>query len=244
MVEASTRVSSRRFPIASRSRRENQPHGRLAWARPLAIASLLAALTASAPASGHAANLVLGSRGPAVAELNSRLAHLRYLPRRQVSNRFARPTLFAVVAFQKYARLERDGIVGPATRAALRRATRPRPRSSRGGRRIEVALAQQLVFLVDGRGRVVRALSASTGRPGFATPTGSYRVYRRKARSWSYLYGVWLPWAAYFVRGYALHGARSVPAQPASHGCVRLPMPFAKAVYGFATRGTRLRVLR
>ncbi|MGH2690043.1 MAG: L,D-transpeptidase, partial [Actinomycetota bacterium] len=32
---------------------------------------------------------------------------------------------------------------------------------------------------------------------------------------------------AYFNGGIAFHGAPSVPATPASHGCVRLPMPFA-----------------
>ncbi|MEO7803439.1 MAG: L,D-transpeptidase family protein, partial [Actinomycetota bacterium] len=32
---------------------------------------------------------------------------------------------------------------------------------------------------------------------------------------------------SYFNGGIAFHGNGSVPAYPASHGCVRLPMPFA-----------------
>jgi lipoprotein-anchoring transpeptidase ErfK/SrfK len=29
----------------------------------------------------------------------------------------------------------------------------------------------------------------------------------------------------YFYRGYAVHGMTSVPAYPASHGCVRITVP-------------------
>jgi lipoprotein-anchoring transpeptidase ErfK/SrfK len=43
--------------------------------------------------------------------------------------------------------------------------------------------------------------------------------------------------------GWALHGYASVPAQPASHGCARLPLPAAKIVYAFARIGTPVRVI-
>jgi lipoprotein-anchoring transpeptidase ErfK/SrfK len=34
---------------------------------------------------------------------------------------------------------------------------------------------------------------------------------------------MWRP--KYFYRGYAIHGYSSVPTYPASHGCVRVPIP-------------------
>lgn len=53
------------------------------------------------------------------------------------------------------------------------------------------------------------------------TPTGNFKVTRRKY-GWytSYLGSLYNPW--FFNGGIALHGSNSVPAYPASHGCVRL----------------------
>ena len=31
----------------------------------------------------------------------------------------------------------------------------------------------------------------------------------------------------YFIGGYAIHGYTSVPTYPASHGCIRVPIPNA-----------------
>jgi lipoprotein-anchoring transpeptidase ErfK/SrfK len=42
----------------------------------------------------------------------------------------------------------------------------------------------------------------------------------------------------YFKGGFAIHGYPSVPAYPASHGCVRIPMWIAPSLFdtnGFGT---------
>jgi N-acetylmuramoyl-L-alanine amidase len=201
----------------------------------------LSTLVVLASADVAAATLQIGSRGPAVERLGNRLAELRYLPRKDVGRRFTRATHWAVMAFQKYERLGVDGIVGPETRSALRRAARPRAAFG-SGRRILVDLSRQLAFLVGKRDRVRRTLSVSTGRRRYRTPRGAFRIFWRERRSWSVVYGAWLPWAAYFHRGYALHGSWSVPARPVSHGCVRVPQPFARAAYRFARLETRVLV--
>jgi L,D-transpeptidase catalytic domain/Putative peptidoglycan binding domain len=209
---------------------------------PVPIARLLVlslALVLLTPTGVASASFELGSRGVEVERLGLRLAKLRYLPTDAVGLRFTRATRWAVMAFQKYERLRVDGIVGPKTQAALRGAGRPRAAFGRG-RRIAVSLGRQLAFLVDGQGRVLRALSVSTGRPGRRTPQGIFRIFWRERRSWSVDYSMWLPWAAYFHKGYALHGSRSVPARPRSHGCVRVPWPFARAAYAFGRLGTRV----
>lgn len=127
------------------------------------------------------------------------------------------------------------------TRAALKVAERPLAPAGKG-RRVVVVLSSQLAYLVGARDRVRRTVSVSTGRAGHRTPRGTYRVYRRARRSFSYEYGMWLRWAAYFEAGYALHGSWRVPARPASHGCVRVPVPFAREVYDFARLGTKVAV--
>jgi lipoprotein-anchoring transpeptidase ErfK/SrfK len=177
-----------------------------------------------------------------VRALQQRLADLSYLPQAAVDGRPGEQTRFAVLAFQKWEGLARDGVAGPATQAALSRASRPTPRTSGTGFRFEVLLDRQLALYVQG-GAVVRTLHVSTGARGFETPTGSYRVFRKEQQSWSVPYKVWLPWASYFVGGVAFHEAPDVPAQPASHGCVRVPRYDAKWVYDRAPNGTVVTVL-
>ena len=40
---------------------------------------------------------------------------------------------------------------------------------------------------------------------------------------------LWYP--SYFLRGFAIHGYPEVPAYPASHGCVRIPMWLAPKLF-------------
>ena len=56
------------------------------------------------------------------------------------------------------------------------------------------------------------------------TPPGAFKIYRKEQQSWSVPYRVWLPYAAYWDRGWALHGYKDVPNYPAS---ARLRAPAA-----------------
>jgi lipoprotein-anchoring transpeptidase ErfK/SrfK len=51
---------------------------------------------------------------------------------------------------------------------------------------------------------------------------------------------LWYP--LHFLRGFALHGYPSVPAYPASHGCVRLPMWFARGFHARWRYGATVRI--
>jgi lipoprotein-anchoring transpeptidase ErfK/SrfK len=51
---------------------------------------------------------------------------------------------------------------------------------------------------------------------------------------------LWYP--LYFLRGFAIHGYPSVPAYPASHGCVRVPMWIAPRIFDQHTFGTKVSV--
>lgn len=174
------------------------------------------------------------------AAIQTRLAALGYLPADAVSGMTDERTRQAIVAFQGWEGLVRSGVAGPATLERLGTASRPEPLPLPGSR-IEIHLDRQVSLLIRGN-RVTRAVHVSTGAPGTPTPTGDFRVYRKERESWSGPYSVWLPWASYFTGGVALHGYADVPAYPASHGCVRVPLAEAPTVYAFARLGVPVHV--
>lgn len=204
----------------------------------IAALALVVVGLATAPPSVAAPppTLQLGSSGAAVRDLQRTLVRGTYLPRAAVDGRFGLRTWHAVVAFQGWSRIGRDGIVGARTRGALRGLRRPVPWSSRTG--YEVHIGEQVLLMVRA-GRVVRAMHVSSGAGG-ATPVGHFRILRRERMSWSRRFHVWIPFAQYFSGGYAMHAYPSVPAYPASHGCVRLPTEEASTVWSFGRLRMRM----
>ncbi|WP_217922530.1 L,D-transpeptidase family protein [Miltoncostaea oceani] len=174
--------------------------------------------------------------------LQTRLAELGFLAPEAVDGRPGPRTTAGVIAFQKWARLGRDGVPGPATLAALASAARPAPVAAAGpGRRVELLLDRQIALAIQDD-RVVRAFHVSSGAAATATPPGSYAVTRKELRSWSVPFQVWLPYASYFVGGIAFHEYPEVPVYPASHGCVRMTSFDAPWMFAFLSTGTPVRV--
>jgi peptidoglycan hydrolase-like protein with peptidoglycan-binding domain len=183
--------------------------------------------TTAPPAPEADGKLELGEGGDAVAALQQRLVDLGYWMG-EPDGTYGQLTRQAVMAFQKVEGLSRDGVAGPATQAQLAVAGRPAPR---GGDGVEIDLARQVIFLVQG-GQVQWTLNTSTGNGetytsssgGSAravTPPGSFHVQReidglREAP----LGTLYRP--KYFNGGIAVHGSGSIPANPASHGCARV----------------------
>ena len=89
------------------------------------------------------------------AEVEDKLAELGYLDPAEDDGRANQATFNAVMAFQKWEGLDRDGQVGPKTTAALATATRPTPLTKGpSGTRVEVLLDRQLtLFIVDNKVR-------------------------------------------------------------------------------------------
>jgi lipoprotein-anchoring transpeptidase ErfK/SrfK len=187
------------------------------------------------PAKGpqREAHPAAAAKSLATRDVQKRLAKLGYLPPGAVDGVPGYRTEQAVVAFQAWEGLERDGVVGPMTTAALASAKRPKPAASGPSRRIEVYRDKGVALLI-AHDRTRRAIHVSSGGPGHTTPAGTFKVFRKELRSWSVPFQVWLPYASYFNQGIAFHEYPDVPPYPASHGCVRVPSPEAEGVYKFA----------
>ena len=167
-------------------------------------------------------SLSLGARGPSVLALERRLRELRYALR-GVDSLYATDTLEAVLAFQKVHGLARTGRVDASLWRRLAHARVPVPRFGPGNR-IEVDKSRQVLFEIL-NGEVARIVHVSTGATG-NTPIGTWQVYRKVP---GFDWVLWYP--LYFLRGFAIHGYPSVPAYPASHGCVRVPMWIAPSLF-------------
>lgn len=167
-----------------------------------------------------------GDSGPEVAALQQRLIDLNFwIP--AADGNYGSMTSQAVMAFQKFVGLGRDGVAGPNTLAALQAAVPAGPRE--GGDHIEVDLERQVMMLV--RGDRIFVFNTSTGRSGWRTPPGRFTITRqidgvRRAE----LGDLYRP--KYFNGGIALHGSPSIPAQPASHGCSRLHNAVVDHIWG------------
>jgi lipoprotein-anchoring transpeptidase ErfK/SrfK len=197
----------------------------------------------SAVIDGGPKGLSTGSKGPAVAALEKRLTELRFNSGKS-DGVYDSPLFQAVMAFQKQQGLKRTGKADAATLAALATASLGTPVVPTGEpTRVEVDLKRQVAqFWKDGK--LLRVIPISSGNGAHycvpkdkgggcdvaVTPAGSYRADRKiqgdRESKLGHLYD-----PVYFNGGIALHGSGSVPAGPASHGCIRVPMWESRWVY-------------
>ena len=154
------------------------------------------------------------------------------------NGKFDDTTAQAVMAFQKYFQLRPTGNINVATAYLLERINTPAVATAKEGTLAEVDKSRQLLFLVQD-GITTYVMNASTGddrayeepdgnTPGVmikgtaVTPVGSFKIDRERPDGWwiGDLGQIYRP--KYFSGGVAIHGSMSVPAYPASHGCVRV----------------------
>ncbi len=89
---------------------------------------------------------------------------------------------------------------------------------------VEISIDDQWLRAFQGN-RLVMETNVSTGKPGHRTPTGTFKAGPEKSRMrYSRLYdNSPMPWAIQINGNVFIHGYKSVPRYPASHGCVRMP---------------------
>lgn len=98
--------------------------------------------------------------------------------------------------------------------------------------RIVAVIDIQRIYVFDGDALVAFS-TMSSGKKGHATPTGSFKILQKNVHHKSNLYNdAPMPYMQRLTwDGIALH-AGHIPGYAASHGCLRLPLPFAKALFG------------
>jgi len=204
-----------------------------------ALRAQLGRSVARARVTAGARTLSFGSTGPDVVALRARLAELRvHVP--APSTTFGSELYDSVVAFQKARGLARTGAVDEATWHALSQDVVPTPRYHGQGTHIEVEKERQILMIVR-NGETVSYLPVSSGAGGI-TPVGNYRILWKALATTTWLGPAILYRTMTFHTHYAIHGFPSVPAYPASHGCVRIPIWIADWLYQQSPVGERVYV--
>ena len=162
-----------------------------------------------------------------------------------VDGLFDPATRSALIAFQKWEGRPITAQLTPEEVEAIRDSVGPHAREL-GYEHVEVDLDRQVLMLVTDEGSV-RVLPVSTGndkpfmdegQPSIAyTPRGRFLVYDKEA-GWGNGPLGQVYYANYISGGVAIHGSYSVPIQPASHGCIRIPMFAAREVSKLLPMGT------
>jgi peptidoglycan hydrolase-like protein with peptidoglycan-binding domain len=178
-------------------------------------------------------NLGPGAQGQSVRLLQSELNVLHFAV--PLSGVFDEGTGRAMVAYRKLAGLERVPYAGRHVFELLaRHAGSFHVRYPGDGRHVEGDLTRQVLAEIEPGGRVRTIYTMSSGKPSTPTVVGRFRVYSKTPGTNSH----GMVDSNYFIRGYAIHGYAEVPTYAASHGCLRVPIPDAAAIYGWVREGT------
>jgi hypothetical protein len=155
-----------------------------------------------------------------------------------VTGYFDDGTARGVTAFRKTNSM---GSSGYADSAVYDKLTRGRGafklRYPKSGRHVEFDWSRQVLVLAD-KGRPWRVYHASSGKPSTPTVFGTFHFYSKQPGTNSH----GMVQSSYFIGGYAVHGYASVPTYPASHGCIRVPIPNALDIYNHISLGETIYV--
>jgi L,D-transpeptidase catalytic domain len=100
------------------------------------------------------------------------------------------------------------------------------------GRHVEIDISRQVMVLADD-GKAEHTFHVSTGAPATPSDRGTFRFYSRQPGFNS----VGMYYSIYYNGGEATHGYHSVPTYPASHGCIRNPIPDSVFIYNWVELG-------
>jgi peptidoglycan hydrolase-like protein with peptidoglycan-binding domain len=174
-----------------------------------------------------------GGRGPSVRLLQSELDVLHYAV--PLSGTFDEGTGRALIAFRKVTGLARIPYAGAQVWERLQHGGGVfHVRYPQDGRHVEGDLTKQVLAEIEPGGRVRTIYTMSSGKPSTPTVIGHFQVYSKTPGFNSE--GMYE--SNYFIRGYAIHGYAEVPTYAASHGCLRVPIPDAPAIYAWVQVGT------
>jgi L,D-transpeptidase catalytic domain/Putative peptidoglycan binding domain len=176
----------------------------------------------------------VGARGTKVILLQRALASLHFAT--PVTGYFDAATSRAVTAFRKTNAMGTTGYASTAVYQKLLRghgAFRLRyPTAGKKGKHVEFDWSRQVLVLAQG-GHPHRIYHASSGKASTPTVFGKFAFYLKTPGTNSH----GMVDSSYFIGGYAIHGYVDVPNYPASHGCLRVPIPNARQIYDWVDIG-------
>lgn len=102
---------------------------------------------------------------------------------------------------------------------------------------VAVSIADQKLYAYR-NGALFAVSTVSTGKRGHPTPRGTFPIIEKHREHFSNLYNnAPMPFMQRLTwDGIALHAGK-LPGYPASHGCIRLPLAFAKRLFEVTQRG-------
>jgi hypothetical protein len=175
-----------------------------------------------------------GSRGTHVLLLQRALAKLHFAV--PVTGYYDSGTTRAVIAFRKTNGMGTSGVADGAVFHKLFRghgAYKLRhPKAGKNGKHVEYDWSRQVLVLAQ-KGRPYRIYHSSSGAPATPTVFGKFNFYLQTPGT----NAKGMVDSSYFIGGYAIHGYASVPTYPASHGCLRVPVPNARQIFDWVDIG-------
>ena len=176
-----------------------------------------------------------GDRGPEVDLFNELLRDEGYYDTDK--HAYGSHTERAVLAFRKVNGMERIFNANPEIfkmLAAGKGGFQPKYTS---GKHVEVDISRQVMALVDG-GRAKYVFHIATGAAATPSDQGAFTFYSKDPGYNS----LGMYYSVYYNRGEATHGYASVPPYPASHGCIRNPIPDSVFIYNWIDLGDKMYV--
>ncbi len=105
------------------------------------------------------------------------------------------------------------------------------------GNHMEASLSKQVLVFAKGK-RPYAIFPIVSGAPATPTVLGTYSVYRKDPGYNS----LGMYYSTYFIRGYAIHGYKSMPKYPASAGCLRTFIADQPRIYKLTRMGQPIHV--
>ena len=179
-----------------------------------------------------------GDSGPAVKIFNRLLRKQAYYD--TDNRRYGSHTERAVMAFRKVNGMARNFQATPEIFRILAADKGGFEIAHPGaGKHAEVDMSKQVMALAaDGEAKYV--FHVSTGAAATPSDPGGFTFYRKDPGYNS----LGMYYSVYYNRGEATHGYKSVPPYPASHGCIRNPIPDSIFIYNWIDLGDKMYVYR
>jgi hypothetical protein len=213
---------------------------RVAGATIAAVTLLLGLLATALPAPARAATACTAGTGPSQVRVE-RYLHLVPDGKQSVADCRAIRSLQ-----RRYGVVPAQGYAGSVTGSLVRRLTQSKNRADLCDRRVKVVcvdLTSQTAWIAE-RGRTTWGpFPIRSGRNGYETRTGSFRVGVKDIDHVSSLYGSPMPYAMFFSGGQAFHTSDRYLYDPlGSHGCVHILPKVARAMWERVGSGTAVQV--